>query len=421
MEIVIVGLSHKTAPIEVREKISFVDESLNEGLKSLYGYRSVAEALILSTCNRVEICAISLKKEAVIEDIASFLSEYHSVEREKINPHLYTLCGKEAIYHMFRVTSSLDSMVVGEPQILGQVKDAFTCAAQAQSTGIILNRLLHKSFSVAKRVRTETRIATSAVSISFAAVELAKKIFGDLGGKTVMLVGAGEMAELAAQHLLNSGIEHIMVTNRTFEPAEALAEKFGGSAIRFGEMEQQMELADIVISSTGAPSTIIDRKMVAAVIKKRRNRPMFFIDIAVPRDVQTEVNELENVYLYDIDDLEGVVQANIKAREKEAAKAEKIVSEEVEQFTSWMQSRKVFPTIIMLKDWAENIRKAEVDKTLRKMQNLSEVDRKRIEAMTEAILNKILHRPVSQMKNTSNSSEGGELVEAMRKIFRLDD
>lgn len=421
MEIVIVGLSHKTAPIEIREKISFAEDALDDGLKSLSASRSVNEAFILSTCNRVEICAVTLKEDVVVDDIASFLSEYHLLDREKIDPHLYVLRGEDAIAHIFRVASSLDSMVVGEPQILGQVKDAFACAAHAKTTGNVLNRLLHKAFSVAKRVRTETRIATSAVSISFAAVELAKKIFGDLGGKVVMLIGAGEMAELAARHLMSNGTDHIMVANRTFERAETLAEEFGGSAIRFDDLEQQMELVDIVISSTGAQSAIIGKKLVSAVIKKRRNRPMFFIDIAVPRDIEQSVNDLENVYLYDIDDLEGVVQANTRAREKEAAKAEIIVAQEVEQFSSWVKSREAFPTIILLKEWAERIRRAEVEKTLRKMKDISEVDKKRIEAMSEAILNKILHRPISQIKNGPDAQGENNLVDAARKIFRLDD
>jgi len=421
MDIVIVGLSHKTAPVEVREKISFAEDVLDDGLKSLSDSKSVNEALILSTCNRVEICAVSPEEDTVVDDIASFLSEYHSIDREKIDPHLYVLRGDEAIAHMFRVASSLDSMVVGEPQILGQVKGAFSCATQAKTTGNILNRLLHKAFSVAKRVRTETRIATSAVSISFAAIELAKKIFGDLGGKVVMLIGAGEMAELAARHLLNNGIDHIMVANRTFERAETLAEEFGGSAIRFEDLEQQMELADIVISSTGARSAVVGKELVSAVIKKRRNRPMFFIDIAVPRDIEQSVNELENVYLYDIDDLEGVVQANMKARAKEAAKAEHIVAEEVEQFSSWVRSREVFPTIILLKEWAEKVRRSEVEKTVRKMTDISEVDKKRIEAMTEAILNKILHRPISQLKNGSDPEDNADMVNAARKMFGLDD
>lgn len=424
MDILIVGLSHKTAPVAVREKIAFEGETMGDGLKTLLEYPHIAEALIVSTCNRVEIYGTAVRKEVegAREDIASFLSTFHGVSRRDIDPHLYSLSGDEAVKHIFRVTASLDSMMVGEPQILGQVKDAYTCAAQAQATGNILNRLLHKAFSVAKRIRTETRIATSAVSISFAAVELARKIFGELDGKTVMLIGAGEMAELAARHLLNNGVEHIIVANRTYDRAVSLAEEFGGSAIHFDDLEQQMELADIVISSTGAPTTIIGKKMVQGVIKRRRHRPMFFIDIAVPRDIEAAVNEVENVYAYDIDDLEGVVQANIKAREKEAAKAEEIVHQEVAQFRDWMSTREAFPTIVKLREWAEDIRKSELEKTLRKLNGLEDADRKRIEAMTEAILNKILHRPIAQVKRASHSKRGGgDLVEIMRKLFELDD
>ncbi|HSG27815.1 MAG TPA: glutamyl-tRNA reductase, partial [Candidatus Krumholzibacterium sp.] len=330
--------------------------------------------------------------------------------REKLDPHLYILTGEECVRHIFRVASSLDSMVVGEPQILGQVKEAFGCAAGIQATGNILNRLLHKAFSVAKRVRSETRIATSAVSISFAAVELARKIFGELEGKTVMLVGAGEMAELAARHLLGNGVEHIIIANRTYERAVTLAEDFGGSAVPFEELEQQMELADIVISSTGAPNIIIDKKMVQRLIKRRRNRPMFFIDIAVPRDIDPAANEVENVYAYDIDDLEGVVEANIKARSKEATKAEEIVSGEVRHFTDWMRSREAFPTIVSLREWAEEVRRSELDRTLKRIEGLSEADAKKIEAMTEAMLNKILHRPVTSMKRAAHDGDEGRIV-----------
>jgi glutamyl-tRNA reductase len=423
MDILIVGLSHKTAPVEVREKISFSEDTLDDGLKTLVEYPNISEALIVSTCNRVEIYSSAPKKniDKSKNDIADFLSRYHNVPRERLDPHLYVLSGEEAVKHIFRVSSSLDSMMVGEPQILGQVKEAYTCAANVQATGNVLNRLLHKAFSVAKRVRTETRIATSAVSISFAAVELAKKIFGELDRKTVMLIGAGEMAELAARHLLNNGVEHIMVANRTFERAETLAEEFGGSAIRFDDLEQQLELADIVISSTGAPSTIISKKMVKGVIKRRRRRPMFFIDIAVPRDIEPGVNDVENVYSYDIDDLEGVVQTNIKTREKEAARAEEIVEQEVTQFRDWLRSRDAFPTIVKLREWAEEVRRSELDRTLKKMGEISEADRKRIEAMTEAMLNKILHRPIAQMKRASHDRGGGELVEITRKLFELED
>ena len=423
MEILIVGLSHKTAPLDIRETVSFSEKNMEEGIRALVSCPSVSEGLIVSTCNRVEIyTAVSKKKvDEATDEIIDFLSEHHNVPREKLDPHMYTMIGEECVGHIFRVASSLDSMVVGEPQILGQVKDAFGCAANAQATGNILNRLLHKAFSVAKRVRSETRIATSAVSISFAAVELAKKIFGELDGKTVMLIGAGEMAELAARHLLGNGIEHIIIANRTYEKAVELAEEFKGTAVPFEELTQQMELADIVISSTGAPNVIIDKKMVKDVIKRRRNKPMFFIDIAVPRDIASDVNEVQNVYAYDIDDLDGVVQTNIKTRSKEAAKAEEIVTSEVTQFTEWMRSRESFPTIVALREWAEDVRRSELDKTLKRMDGLSEVDTKRVEAMTEAILNKILHRPISKMKKSAHKGNEGQVVEMVREIFEIED
>jgi glutamyl-tRNA reductase len=423
MEILIVGLSHKTAPLDVREKVSFAENILPEAVKELVSCPNVSEGLIVSTCNRVEVYTAVPKRnmEAAREEIATFLSERHEVPREKLDPHLYILSGEECVQHIFRVASSLDSMVVGEPQILGQVKEAFGCAANAQATGNILNRLLHKAFSVAKRVRSETRIATSAVSISFAAVELAKKIFGELEGKTVMLVGAGEMAELAARHLLGNGVEHILVANRTFENAVKLAEEFGGTAVPFDELQQQMELADIVISSTGAPNIIIDKKMVKSIIKSRRNRPMFFIDIAVPRDIDPAVNQVENAYAYDIDDLEGVVETNIKTRSKEAAKAEEIVNGEVQQFNEWMRSRESFPTIVALREWAENVRRGELEKTLKRIEGLSEADTKKIEAMTEAILNKILHRPVTRMKRAAHQGDEGEIVNVVREMFDLEE
>jgi len=423
MEILIVGLSHKTAPLDIRETISFSEKNMEEGVRALVGCPSVSEGLIVSTCNRVEVYSATPKKKVdqARDEIIDFLAEFHHIPREKLDPHIYAMTGQECVGHIFRVASSLDSMVVGEPQILGQVKDAFGCAASVQATGNILNRLLHKAFSVAKRVRSETRIATSAVSISFAAVELAKKIFGELEGKTVMLIGAGEMAELAARHLLNNGVEHIIVANRTYENAIKLAEEFKGSAVPFDELSQQMELADIIISSTGAPTVIIDKKMVKEVIKRRRNKPMFFIDIAVPRDIEPAVNEIQNVYAYDIDDLEGVVETNIKTRSKEAAKAEEIVIGEVKQFLDWMRSRESFPTIVALREWAEEVRRTELDKTLKRMDSLSEVDMKRIEAMTEAILNKILHRPISRMKRSAHQGDEGAVVEMIREIFEIED
>ncbi len=421
MEIVVLGLSHKSAPVGVREKVSFAGEKLASGLAEIRRCPSIAEVLIVSTCNRVETYAVSSEGgETAREELSAFFSSFHGVPREALDPHLYFLGGADAVRHVFRVASSLDSMMVGEPQILGQVKDAYACAARVGATGNTVNRLLQQAFSVAKRVRTETRVASSAVSISFAAVELARKIFGDLSGKSVMLIGAGEMAELAARHLLTNGVGRIMVANRTYERAQALAASFDGEAVRWEELAQQLEAADIVISSTGAPHVIIDRPMMEDVIHRRRNRPMFLIDIAVPRDIAGDVNDIENVYSYDIDDLQTVVDANLKTRQEEAARAEGIVREEVEEFLAYLRSRDAFPTIVRLREWMEGIRRAELDKGLRKLEKLDPGDRARVEALTEAIVNKILHRPITQLKRAHRSREEMRLAEAVRRIFDLE-
>jgi len=423
MEILLVGLSHKTAPVGIREKISFSGENMRQGIRALLECQDVQEGFIVSTCNRVEICTVVSRKDpaAAKRGIARFLADYHKVGLDELEPHLYFMSGEESVQHIFRVSSSLDSMMVGEPQILGQIKEAYNIAYHEGATGNILNRLFHKAFSVAKRVRTETRIATSAVSISFAAVELAKKIFGELEGRTVMLIGAGEMAELAARHLVTSGVGRVIVVNRTFEKAALLASTFSGEAVPFEELEERLGSADIVISSTGAPGVVIDRKMVQRTLKRRKHRPMFFIDIAVPRDIDPAVNSLENVYSYDIDDLEGVVQANIRARAQEAAKAEEIIAGELRQFMEWSRSREAFPTIVKLRSWAEEVRRKEVEKTLKKMEGVSAVDARRIEAMTESILNKILHPPVSRLKKSAHQDEKEDLSEMVRKLFDLDD
>jgi len=423
MEILLVGLSHKTAPVDIREKISFSERNIGEGIRALVECPNVHEGTILSTCNRVEIfTAVSRKElEAARRVIAEFLADFHKVPLAELEPHLYFMSGEASVAHVFRVASSLDSMMVGEPQILGQIKEAYNFASKERATGEILNRLFHKAFSVAKRVRTETRIAACAVSISFAAVELAKKIFGELGGRTVMLIGAGEMAELAARHLMGSGVGRVVVVNRTLERAISLASAFTGEAASLDELEDRLAGADIVISSTGAPGFVIDREMVHRVLKKRKNRPMFLIDIAVPRDIDPEANNIGNVYVYDIDDLEGVVQANIKARTLEAAKAEEIIAGEVRQFIDWRRSREAFPTIVKLRNWAEDVRRAEVEKTIKKIGNLSDADARRIEAMTETILNKILHPPVSRLKRAAHRGEDGDLNEMVRKLFDLDE
>ncbi|HWI39882.1 MAG TPA: glutamyl-tRNA reductase, partial [Verrucomicrobiae bacterium] len=348
-----------------------------------------------------------------------FLAEYHNFPLETLEKHLYSYHGEEATRHVFRVASSLDSMVVGEPQILGQIKTSYGYAAEFKSSGIILNRFLHKAFSVAKRVRTETKIASSAVSVSFAAVELAKKIFGDLSDKTVLLVGAGEMCELAAKHFINTGVRGVMVTNRTFERAERLAEEFDGKAIRFDELFDHLHKADIILSSTGATHFIIRPKEVEEVIRKRKLRPMFFIDIAVPRDIDPKVNDVENVYLYDMDDLQGVVTSNLQQRAEEAKKAEAIVDQEIGQFFRWLSSLEVTPTIVALRSKFDEVRRAELEKTMGSWKDITPEQAKRLEALTSAIMNKLLHRPTSLLKQTGQGNRNDLYVDALRQLFDL--
>jgi glutamyl-tRNA reductase len=310
-------------------------------------------------------------------------------------------------------------MIVGEPQILGQIKTSYGYAAEFKSSGIILNRFLHKAFSVAKRVRTETRIASSAVSVSFAAVELAKKIFGDLSDKTVMLVGAGEMCELAAKHFLNNGVRGVIVTNRTFERAERLADELQGRAVRFEDMFDYLHQADIVLSSTGAPHIIIGPKDVEEVIRRRRMKPMFFIDIAVPRDIDPRVNDVENVYLYTVDDLQEVVAANLQQRGEEAKKAEEIVEQEIGQFFKWLSSLDITPTIVALRTKFDEVRRAELDKTLANWKDLPPDGQKRLEALTNAIMNKLLHSPTSLLKKAGQGGRSDLYVDALRSLFDL--
>jgi len=419
MNIIVVGLSHKTASVEIREKVAFAPTSMEKPLHALIALPDVTEAVIVSTCNRVELYATTRDIAGGTARLKRFLADYHGIPLDTLDPHLYAHHGEAAIRHVFRVASSLDSMVVGEPQILGQIKTAYGYAAEYKSSGIILNRFLHKAFSVAKRVRTETRIASSAVSVAFAAVELARKIFGDLSDKTVMLVGAGEMCELAAKHFLNNGVRGVMVTNRTYERAVKLAEEFDGKPVDFENFFDHLHKADIILSSTGAPHFIIGPKDVEEVIRRRKQKPMFFIDIAVPRDIDPRVNDVDNVYLYTVDDLNGIVQSNLEQRGKEAQKAEGIVNEEIGQFFKWLSSLEVTPTIVALRSKFDEVRRAELEKTIGSWKDLSADGQKRLEAMTTAIMNKLLHPPTSVLKRTGQGGRTDLYVDALRQLFDL--
>lgn len=418
MNILVVGLNHKTAPIEIREKIAFDGPKLEEAVNILKNSTTVKESIVLSTCNRVEIYAGVSNADAGEESIKDFISGFHKVPRDVLDKSLYIHKGREAIRHIYRVASSLDSMVVGEPQILGQLKDAYDAALNNKSTGVFLNKLMRKSVSVAKRIRTETKIAESAVSISFAAIELAKKIFDDLATKSFMLLGAGEMAELAARHLINNGVKDVYVTNRTTSRAEELAREFHGKVLLFDDFVQELKHTDIVICSTGAPHYILMEDQVYKSMKERKQKPMFIIDISVPRNIDPDINKLDNVYLYDVDNLQGIVETNIQERGVEAEKAEVIVNDEIDSFLKWIDSLAATPTIVALRNRAEEIRKAELEKTLTKLGPVEEKTIKSIEHLTSSIVNKLIHPPTEALKSEDEDKE--QMLDIVQKLFKLN-
>ncbi len=418
MNILVVGLNHKTAPIEVREKVAFDGPKLEEAINTLMKSGEVKENIVLSTCNRVEIYAGVSNMDAGIESIKDFISRFHDVPRNLLDKSLYIHRGSDAVKHMYRVAASLDSMVVGEPQILGQLKDAYDSALKNKSTGVFLNKLMRKSVSVAKRIRTETKIAESAVSISFAAVELAKKIFDNLSTKAVMLIGAGEMAELAARHLMNNGVKEVYVTNRTQCRAEELAREFNGNVVLFHNFVHELHYNDIVICSTGAPDYILMKDQARKVMKDRKQKPIFIIDISVPRNIDPEINNLDNVYLYTVDDLKGIVDTNIGERAKEAEKAEKIVNEEIGSFLKWHESLSATPVIVALRNKAEGIRKAELEKTLKGLGPVEEKTIRSIEQLTTSIVNKIIHPPTAALKSDDEDRE--QMLDVVQRLFKLN-
>ena len=418
--IVLIGLNHKTAPIDIREKFAAVCAGGVVQLQQLAQLQALREVFQVSTCNRMEVLFTTPTLDQGMGVVVGFLGEIYGQTGAALKPYLYTYIDQEAVKHLFRVTCSLDSMVVGEPQILGQIKQAYRQAVEARTSGVILNRLLHKAFSVAKQVRTETRIGRSAVSISYAAVELAKKIFNELTGKVVLLIGAGEMAELAAEHLLNNSVDRIIVANRTLERAMALAKRFRGTSVPLEEVAEELTRADIIISSTGSPDPILTADEVKRRMRSRRNRPLFFIDIAVPRDIDPEVNRIENVYLYNIDDLQGIVDLNRADRLREAGRAEHIITAEALKFESWLRTLEVVPTIVALREKAEQIRQGELKKTFGPLDPLQEDLAKSLEVVTQSIVNKVLHDPILFLKRTSGKARKDLYLDTARKMFNLD-
>ena len=421
VNLILVGVNHKTTPVEIREKLAFTKGKIEESVDRLFNFPDIIEHTILSTCNRVEIYARANCQDSAIKAIKQFICDFHEVSPVELEDHFYSYRNEEAVEHLFRVSSSLDSMILGEAQILGQVKDAYSLAKDLRSTGLVLNQLFEKAFSIAKKVREETGIAERSVSISSAAVELAQKIFDDLENRTVMLVGTGEMAELAAKHLISYGVKTVYVTSRTYDRAVNLARTLNGSALDFEAFKNELHRADIVITSTSAPNFIIKKEMVEKAIHERKNKPIFFIDIAVPRDIEPHVNDLENIYLYDIDDLQVVVSANMKEREKEAENAMNFISQEVTKFNNWVGTLDAVPTIVEIRKKAENIRMQEIEKTLKKISHLSEDDKKLLRQMSSSMVNKILHKPTIKLKQKTQSEDGHVYLKAIRHLFHLDD
>ena len=421
MKLFLTGVSHKTAPVEVRERLAFREETLPEALADLKSREGVVEAMILSTCNRVEITITTEDSADPKTVVDQFLADRKSIDALAIEPHLYRHEGRDAIHHLFRVASSLDSMVIGEPQILGQLKAAYGAAKDCGAVCGWLDGLTTRAFSVAKRVRSDTGIGQMAVSVSYAAVELARKIFGSLANRTIMIVGAGKMSELAARHLRRSGASHVFVTNRTHERAVEMAQLFQGTPVEYTRFVSMLPEVDILIASSGAPHYILHKEEMARVRAARRNKPMFLIDIAVPRNIEPAVHDLDNIFLYDIDDLQEVVNANLRERMKEADHAEAVVAEEVERMMARLKVAEVTPLIVGLQEQLEQIRAGEMEKARRKFGPFTAQQEEAMEALTRGLINKIAHGPISELRNHAGHPEGVHVVATIRKVFHLRD
>ena len=419
MQVLLVGVSHRTTPVELRERLDFSTRGVDRALTALAGSPSHDEAAIVSTCNRVELYVGCKEVDAARASVERFISEFHGVPSSELAPHLYAKVGHEAVRHLFRVAAGLDSLVVGEPQVLGQVKDAYNVAAQLGCTGTLLNKLFHSAFSAGKRVRSETALSEGAVSVSYAAVALARKIFGNLKGRTVLVLGAGEMGKLTAIHMQAQGIARLVIMSRTSAHAAALAQTIGGSAMPWESLPAALAEADILITATGASAPIVSRDMVAQTMKARRKRPLFIIDIAVPRDVESGAGDLEEVFLYNIDDLQAVVQENLSKRSTEAAQAETIVADEVSRFVAWLNSRGAVPTVVALRQRFEAIRQSELRRLEPKLAGLGPDARAKVDEVTRLIIEKLLINPTEQLKSLSDADTVAAYSDALNRLFDL--
>ena len=421
MQVILLGVSHRTAPVELRERLDFSSRDLGAAVQALALRPSAAESVVLSTCNRSEIYVVSSDPLRAREEITSFLGEYHDLPESAFRPHLFSHDNEAAARHLFRVTAGLDSIVVGEPQILGQVKEAFQAASEQHRAGPMLSKLFHWSFLVGKRVRAETALGEGAVSISFAAVALARKIFGQLNGRHVLVVGAGEISTLTAQHLRSNGVGEIVVTSRTAAHAEALAASVKGRSVAWEELAHGVAAADIVVTATGSQRPIITRAQIEAVTGRHRRDPLFIIDVAVPRDVEASVGDIEQVFLYNVDDLQSIVQENLSRRSSEVARAEAIVSEELAKFAAWLRSRGAVPTIVALRERFDRIRRSELNRLDGKLGGLPPEARARVDEVTRLIVEKLLLEPTEQLKGLPDEETQVAYTEAINRLFRLRD
>jgi glutamyl-tRNA reductase len=418
MRLLAVGLSHRTAPVELRESVDFSRKGLDAALAELASRGIGRELVVLSTCNRAEIYAVGDTDETA-DHIGRFFSEYHDIAHAEVSQHLYVHRGPDVARHLFRVAAGLDSLVVGEPQILGQVKAAYAAASDGQFTAALTNRLFHSAFSVGKRVRSETGLGEGAVSVSYAAIALAKKIFGDLKDRTVLILGAGEMAKLTGIHLQSQHVRQITIASRTLQTAQSLAEKLDGVAVAWDRVDAALTTADIIVTATGASEPVLTRARVDEAMRSRRHRPLFIIDIAVPRDVDPGVGGLDQVFLYNIDDLRTIVQENLARRGGELARAEAIVDEEVAKYTAWMQSREIVPTVVALRQRFDAIRRAELQRLEPKLAGLPPEARSRIDEITRLIVEKLLLTPTEQLKSVSDEAMIVAYADALNRLFRL--
>jgi glutamyl-tRNA reductase len=420
VHLLLVGASHRTAPVELRERLDFGSRGLDAAVRALAGRQSAAEAVVISTCNRAELYVVCEQPTDAVDDLVRFIADFHHLPAEQIRPHLYSHIDQEVARHLFRVSSGLDSMVVGEPQILGQIKEAYSVATAVQTAGPLLNKLFHWAFGVGKRVRSETALAEGAVSVSFAAVTLAKKIFGDLTGRRVLVVGAGEMGKLTAIHLKAQGVAAVVITSRTLAHAQQLAEEVGGTVAAWDSLPQALLDSDIVITSTGSSKPILSKAQVKDAVPASRTRPLFLIDIAVPRDVDPRAAEIEQVFLYNIDDLQSIVRENLQKRGHEVSRAEQIVEEEVSKFATWHRSREAVPTIVALRQRFEAVRRSELERLEPKLSSLPPEARSRVEDVTRLIIEKLLLQPTEQLKQTNDSERVAQYTEALTRLFGLD-